>query len=260
MAHPLLPFYRWFRQFFFDPLLTARTWRALPVYLRNRAAWRRLNTDPRFRPLWCDSHFCTTDRTEAAGAAHGHYFWQDLWAADELRRRGVREHVDVASRLDGFVAHVLPWCRLTYVDIRPLELQHPNFLFSSGSILALPFSDCSVPSLSCLHVIEHIGLGRYGDPIDPYGHLLAARELARVLAPGGYLLVGTPVGKERVCFDAHRVFDPDTIVSAFAPLELCEFHLIVDDNAVGVRRDASFSDARACSYGCGLFLFTRKSP
>jgi hypothetical protein len=25
-------------------------------------------------------------------------------------------------------------------------------------------------SLSCLHALEHFGLGRYGDPIDPRGH------------------------------------------------------------------------------------------
>ena len=112
------------------------------------------------------------------------------------------------------------------------------------------------PSLSCLHVIEHLGLGRYGDPVDPEAFRLGAAELCRVPTPGGHLLLGTPVGRERLCFDAHRVFDPATIVSAFADLTLAEFNLITDAGDI-IQANASFDDARACTYGCGLFVFTR---
>jgi SAM-dependent methyltransferase len=120
----------------------------------------------------------------------------------------------------------------------------------------MPFDDDSVPSLSSLHVIEHIGLGRYGDTVDPNGYLKAAAELCRVLAPGGRLLLGTPVGRERVCFDAHRVFDPETIVQAFEELVLAEF-LLIDDAGRGVIAGASFEQARRCEYGCGLFVFEK---
>jgi len=110
--------------------------------------------------------------------------------------------------------------------------------------------------LSCLHVIEHIGLGRYGDPIDPDGHLKAAAELSRVLRSGGQLLLGTPVGRERLCFDAHRIFDPATIVAMLKPLVLLTFALI-DDGGTTIQREASFEQARRCTYGCGLFLFEK---
>lgn len=246
--------YRWFASLFFDPLRLARQWRALPYFLRNSIKWRRLCKGERFRFFWRESLFCSADRFASAGTAHGHYFWQDLWAAETLYGEGVRAHIDVGSRLDGFIAHLLPFCHVTYVDIRPLDIVHPHFEFRRGSILSLPFPDGSLLSLSCLHVIEHIGLGRYGDPIDPDGYRKAAGELIRVLAPSGHLLIGTPVGRERLCFDAHRVFDPETITKAFLPLCLESFHLI-DDRGEQIQFDAAFDLARGCEYGCGLFRF-----
>jgi hypothetical protein len=58
-----------------------------------------------------------------------------------------------------------------------------------------------------MHVIEHIGLGRYGEALDPDGDLKAIRELVRVLAAGGNLLVVVPVGRPRIQFNAHRIYD-----------------------------------------------------
>jgi hypothetical protein len=165
--------------------------------------------------------------------------------------------VDVGSRIDGFVAHVLPFCKVNYVDIRPLVAEIPNLQFIQGSILNLPFEDESIISLSCLHVIEHIGSGRYGDEVDPDGYRKAACELTRVLAKEGTLLIGTPTGKEKLYFDAHRVFDPATIKDIFGELELCEFHMI-DDSAKGIHYNASFEMALQCDYGCGLYVFKRK--
>src|SRR4029079_16298457 len=203
-----------------------------------------------------DLYYMSHERFAPAGSAKGHYFHQDLWAARHLYERGVRRHVDVGSRVDGFVAHVLPFCQVEYVDIRPLDDEVPGLTFKAGSIVSMPFETGTVASLSSLHVLEHVGLGRYGDPIDPDGYRAGASELTRVLAPGGTLLLGTPVGRERLCFDAHRAFDPATIVSAFADLALTEFSLITDTGDM-IHADASFDDARTCTYGCGLFVFQR---
>jgi len=243
----------------FDPMLLVNKARALPHFVRNYLRYRSLDGHERAAPRLRDLHFTTHERYEQAGAPTGHYFHQDLWAARDLYERQVHAHVDVGSRLDGFIAHVLPFCRVTYVDIRPLAASIPNLEFRQGSIVELPFADGSVPSLSCLHVIEHIGLGRYGDPVDPAGDSRAARELARVLAPGGRLLLGTPVGRERICFDAHRVYDPVRIRTMFEPLRLARFALI-DDSGTGVREDVSLEDARGCEYGCGLFVFEKVAP
>jgi SAM-dependent methyltransferase len=235
---------------------TMGRWRGLRHFVRNGRRYRELNREPSFELKREHLHYRSFDRFDSAGPLPTHYFHQDLWAARQVFGAGVRDHVDVGSRLDGFVAHVLPFCRVRYVDIRPLDADIPGFEFQQGSIIEMPFADGSVPSLSSLHVIEHIGLGRYGDPVQPDGYRAAARELTRVLAPGGLLLLGTPVGRERLCFDAHRVFDPQTIVDAFGGLRLDRFSLI-DDRGNGVIENPRFEEARRCSYGCGLFLFRK---
>jgi SAM-dependent methyltransferase len=239
-----------------DPVALVRRVRALPHYFRNAADYRRLNRRPSFSIRLGEAQYKSYDRYSPAGSGIGHYFHQDLWAARHVVKADGGMHVDVASRLDGFVAHVLTRRPVIYVDIRPLWCSVAGLEYRRGSVLELPFPDDSVASLSCLHVIEHIGLGRYGEKVDPVADLAGAAELSRVLAPGGMLLVGTPVGVERLCFDAHRVYDPSTILTAFAGLTLQEFSLI-DDGGARVIENADFDHARRCSYGCGLFRFTK---
>jgi hypothetical protein len=199
------------------------------------------------------------DRHDSAGEAQGHYFLQDLWAAQRVSHFKPAEHVDVGSRVDGFVAHVASFCPVKYVDIRPLSTGVPGLTGIQGSVCQLPFPERSVPSLSCLHVIEHIGLGRYGDPIDPDGWLKGLAELQRILAPGGQLLVGTPCGRPRVVFHAHRVFDPRQIVQALPELELQEFSLIRDGRATAWQSNVPLTAPAELEYGCGLFAFTRRA-
>jgi SAM-dependent methyltransferase len=124
-----------------------------------------------------------------------------------------------------------------------------------GNLLALPFADASIGSLSCLHVAEHVGLGRYGDPLDPLGTRKAAAELARVLAPGGDLYVALPVGRPRVCFNAHRIHAARDVRAYFGALDLSEFAGVGDDGALVESAPLDlFDDA---SYACGLFRFRR---
>lgn len=257
----LLRPYLFFSHHFFDPIALGAHWfntaRAVPVYFANLARYSRQNRRRPFRFSILDAWFHTYDRFAAAGSLTWHYFWQDLWAARNIHDSGVTHHVDVGSRVDGFIAHLLTFCEVTYVDIRALDLPLRNFHFRRGSILEMPYEDGTIESLSSLHVLEHIGLGRYGDAVDAEGSWKAARELVRVLAPGGRLLIGVPTGRECVCFDAHRVFAPETTVAMFAGLNLVEFSFVTDRNDLIV--NASFELARASEYGCGLFQFTRRA-
>jgi SAM-dependent methyltransferase len=240
----------------FNPKRTLRNWMGVPFYVANAFRWRVQNRNPAFRIRADEFMFCAADRFQSAGAVDIHYFSQDIWAATKIFEQGVKEHVDVGSRLDGFISHLLPFCAVRYIDLRPLPLSQRNLTFVQGNILNLPLASDSVPSLSCLHVIEHIGIGRYGDEVDPLGHLRAAKELVRVLAPGGTLLIGTPVGRERLVYDAHRVFFPETIIRMFEPCRLREFSLI-PDGSLAVKENAGLEEGRACRFGCGLFVFQK---
>lgn len=193
------------------------------------------------------------DRT-LASAFDRHYFYQDVWAAQRVAEARPARHVDVGSRVD-FVGFLTSVTAVTFVDIRPLEAEVEGLTSVAGSILDLPFEDRAVESLSCLHVAEHIGLGRYGDPLDPDGTRRAAAELARVLAPGGSLLFSLPVGRPRTCFNAHRIHSPGEILQMLEGLELTEFAGVDDHGSFARhRRPRELSDER---YGCGMFHLTR---
>lgn len=226
-------------------------------FLRSYKVWQGI-APVEWKASWSDVKPMLKDRTAAAGSARGHYFLQDIWAAQRVYARRPPEHVDVGSRVDGFIAHLTAFCpQIKYVDIRPLETGVNNLIGVEGSVCELPFKDKSVPSLSCLHVIEHIGLGRYGDTMDPHGWVLGLSELQRVLSPGGQLLLGTPCGRPRVVFNAHRVFDPAQIVDAMPELVLEEFAYIRDGRATAWIDGADFVDVAGLSYACGLFRFSR---
>ena len=108
--------------------------------------------------------------------------------------------------------------------------------------------------MSCLHVAEHIGLGRYGDPLDPHGTEKAARQLERVLAPEGHLFFSLPVGRPRTAFNAHRVHDPQHIPELFPALRLDAFAGV--DDAAASRR-ARAGRPGGLEWACGFYRFTR---
>ena len=238
---------------FVDPLVDVDRLLAAPReyarFVRDFRAYRRLSGEAR----WRDAFPQLFDRVPTSPYDE-HYFFQDAWAAQRIAEAAPERHVDVGSRVD-LVGFLTTLTDVVFVDIRPLEVDLPRLTSVAGSVLDLPFKDGAVESLSCLHVAEHVGLGRYGDPLDPDGTRKAAAELARVLAPGGRLLFSGPVGRPRVCFNAHRVHDPRDLVAMFAELELAEFSG-VDDRGRFARWRALEEFANA-DYACGLFDFRR---
>lgn len=194
------------------------------------------------------------DRESAAHTFDKHYVYMDRWAFQGIQKRLPKEHVDVGSSIR-FLSMATTVAPVTFVDIRPIALDFNNFTCKSGSILELPFADNSLDSLSCLHVAEHIGLGRYGDPLDVEGTKKACKELQRVLAPGGMLYFALPVGRTVTYFNAHRVHNPATIVEYFDQLRLVEFAGI--DDAGHFHSALRPADLEQSRYACGCFVFTK---
>lgn len=200
-----------------------------------------------------------SDYDDSAGVAKGHYFHQDLLVSQFVYEVNPPDHLDIGSRIDGFVAHVASFRQLDVVDIRPVVmLSHPNIRFVQADALHLSTSLRSVySSVSCLHAIEHFGLGRYGDTIDASAHVKAFRSIASILKPGGYLYMSAPVGHPRVLFNAHRIFDPKDIVGLGSEEGLVLRRFDYVDDVGDLHKKALVEEALALSYGCGIFSFAK---
>lgn len=199
------------------------------------------------------------DKYALAGTINN-YFWQDLWAARSVVLSGVRQHFDIGSRLDGFITHLLAsGIEVTMIDIRkfPEKVDGLHTIVDDATSL-MQIQDDSVESLSALCSLEHFGLGRYGDPIDPEACFKCFDNIQRKLKVGGKLYISLPIGKERLEFNAHRVFYPSTVIDCFGTLKLEEFSCTSDGK---IEYDVDIhkydNDLHNGNYRYGLFYFTK---
>jgi len=219
--------------------------------------FKSLDISKRFRVDWRERYPRMGESTPITSFDR-HYTYHTAWAARVLAKTKPSEHVDIASSLY-FTAIASAFIPIRYYDFRPPELKLDNLSIKQADLLALPFQDNSISSISSMHVVEHIGLGRYGDPLDPDGDLKAISELKRVTATGGDLLFVVPVGQRKLMFNAHRIYSYDQVIDSFSDLELVEFALIPDDPQQGGLLDqATREDTDKQSYGCGCFWFRKR--
>ncbi len=240
----------------FDPRRLIANMKALPAFVADLRRYSQMNPPATFKARLRDIFPILHDRHASAGDMKGQYFQQDLWAARKVFLRRPDLHVDIGSRIDGFVAHLLTFMPVTLVDIRPIDSSLCGLSFiQDDATRLLHFADDSVDSISSLHAAEHFGLGRYSDPVDPTAYLSFMNALSRVLQPGGRLYFSVPVGRERLEFNAHRVFSIATILNIFDRLKLVSFSLIGDDYRLEENIDPFHTPA--LEFGCGLFEFTK---
>jgi hypothetical protein len=252
-------------QFGFDPLKALISFRGIPAFIRDlirfRSGYRgRILLNPYLG-----------DRFKEGGSTKNEYFWQDLLVAQHIFRNNPVLHVDVGSRIDGFVAHVASFREIEVFDIRSLSSMIPGVKFkqadlmSASSVSAL-CNDTQgyCDSLSCLHAIEHFGLGRYGDFVNPNGYKLGIDNLSKLLKPGGRLYLSTPIGKERVEFNANWVFSPMTILNIARNAGLQLIELTVLDQQGGHEDVADLTASKMDElanqhYRLGIFQFVKET-
>ena len=145
----------------------------------------RVNFEIRSEYLWP----IVKDKYVYAGTI-SNYFWQDLWAARLIYRSKVNKHFDIGSRVDGFLAHLLAMdIDVTVIDIRkfPGKVEGLHTIVDDATKLE-QVEDNSIESMSALCSLEHFGLGRYGDPIDPEACFKCFKEIQRKIMGGGKLI------------------------------------------------------------------------
>jgi hypothetical protein len=210
-----------------------------------------------FSVQWEERYPCLNDKT-ADTPFDTHYVFHLAWAARILAQTKPIEHIDISSSLH-FPTIVSAFIPIKFYDYRPADLKLDRLSSEHADLNQLPFADNSVPSISCMHTIEHVGLGRYGDTIDFDGDLKSINELKRVTASKGDLLFVVPVGNPRILFNAHRIYSYEQIMEYFKGFTLMEFALIKDDkNGIGLIRNANPELVKEQQYGCGCFWFKKQ--
>ena len=245
-------------QFGIDPRSFVKSFFALPRFLRDWFRFRRVYGGRMTLVPCLHDWYAQGDPTNSE------YFWQDLLVARRIFEAKPRRHVDVGSRVDGFVAHVASFRQIEMFDVRHISAQVPGVTFRQADLMQpvqTLVEDGYCDSLSCLHAIEHFGLGRYGDPVDPLGHERGLANMARLIAPGGRFYLSTPIGRERVEFNANRVFDPGTIIRCGQAnaLRLQELTIVTPEGRVteAALSEQSLLQLARADYNLGIFVFEK---
>lgn len=229
----------------------------IPFVINDYMNFRKSDKEKRFTISIPDFYPQIKDKTIKTGFDR-HYIYHIAWAMRVLSENKPEKHIDISSSLH-FCASLSAFIPTEFYDYRPADLGLSNLDTGKADLTNLRFEDSSIKSLSCMHTVEHIGLGRYGDPIDPTGDIKAAKELSRVLASEGQLLFVVPIGnKSKIEWNAHRIYTYDDVLALFPTLTLKEFSLIPENEKDGgLIRNADKKLLDKENYACGCFLFTK---
>lgn len=227
-----------------------------PFILTDYFRLKKIIKGKRFELSLNNAYPCIKDKTVKTGFDR-HYVYHTSWAGRKVKEINPEFHTDISSSLyfAGIVSAFVP---VKFYDYRPADLILNNFESLQADLLNLPFENNRIKSLSCMHVVEHIGLGRYGDKLDYDGDLKAMNELKRVLAVGGNLLFVVPMGKKaKIEFNAHRIYTYEQIIEYFSGLTLKEFALIPENSGEMIFAQEAIKKLESENYACGCFRFVK---
>jgi hypothetical protein len=241
-----------------DVSRTITATKVLPGYWRQLGEFKRMLEQAKAPFSVTKLYPCLFDKHEESGTRSSQYFLQDLYVANRVFKSNPRHHVDVGSRIDGFVAHVASFRELEVFDVRPLSAPPFHVKFRQVDLTRPDLNlEGYCDSVSCLHALEHFGLGRYGDPLDADGHIKGLANLHRMLTPKGTLYLSGPIGPQRIEFNAHRVFSVEYLLEMFSGrFEVVRFTLIHDSGRFFPELELdseSVAGNFGCHYGCGIF-------
>ena len=249
---------RWFvtSQLGMNPKVALRFFCGIPRYLSDLWLFKSAYSGR------LDLYPALNDWGKESGDTDSEYFWQDLLVANMVYRANPIKHVDIGSRIDGFVAHVASFRQIEVLDVRPITKKIPNVSFIQADLMS-PIAEKTAycDSISCLHTIEHFGLGRYGDPIDVQGYKAGLKNMAALLQDQGTFYLSTPIGVNRVEFNANRVFDPKIILDE-AKINGLKIHtmLVIHANCSYIEYEPHqipLEMLASQNYALGIFVFKK---
>jgi SAM-dependent methyltransferase len=235
--------------------------KGLPFYFRDFARLKKQKRDNNDFYFYC--YPVLDERFVKSGTMSGEYFHQDLHVARRIFQANPKHHLDIGSQTNGFVAHVAAFREIEIMDIRDQKSDVKNISFKQADLMQFPEGmESYCDSISALHSVEHFGLGRYGDPIDYYGHIKAIKNIARILKTNGVFYFSVPIGEQRIAFNAHRVFSIKYLLGILEEDFNLKYFSYVDDKGdffenVQVAQENTDNNF-GCNRGCGIFELIKK--
>lgn len=261
MRKYLKAFYSTLRFWGYDPRACIFNIKGLPYYFKDYYQIKnQKGIDDKF--FFGKRFPILNERFAEAGTMSGDYFHQDLLVARKIYQNNPQKHVDIGSRIDGFVAHVAVFRQIEIIDIRGQKSRVNNIIFRQADLMKLPVDMINyADSISALHSLEHFGLGRYGDPIDYYGYLKALDNIYLMLQPKGKFYFSVPIGRQRIEFNAHRVFAVKYLFDLFEGKYSIDSFSYVNDEGNLIENPELTEEAInlnfGCNHGCGIFELTK---
>jgi len=252
---------KYFRWIGIDLVKLVNTLRGIPYFISD---YRKIKQNMRGKNFPISFYPILDDRFKQGGTAKGHYFHQDLLVAKKIYNANPTRHIDIGSRVDGFIAHLAVFRSVEIIDIREITSDIENIEFLQANMIDMKkdlYESCD--SLSSLHALEHFGLGRYGDPIDVEGHLKGFENMYNILKENGVFYFSVPIGAQRIEFNAHRVFSLNYLFEMFeGKFDIIDFSFVDDKGDLNeniILNDELIETNCACHYGCGIFELRKKS-
>ena len=233
----------------------------IPRFYRNYREYKKQTFDNNLFPVKKIIPILT-EWNESAGNVNSHYFIQDLFVAQLIHNANPLRHIDIGSRIDGFVSNIASFREIEILDIRELNTSIDNIKFTKADLMKVP-SDLknSCDSISSLHALEHFGLGRYGDDIDHMGFLKGLDSIYQILKTEGIFYFSVPIGQQRVEFNAHRIFSVNYLIKILKHnFQIVSFSYINDKGDFFKFCDLSDIEIKNnfnCTYGCGIFVLKK---
>ena len=181
---------------------------------------------PLLKVKWNDGTIANFIEMYRNGTLQGNYGKSSVQEIGNL----IRTLVPVKDKHVLVIGSEVPWIEaillaegagnITTLEYRAIEPNHPQIKTLLPADLAELVATNQIPNFDAMVTfssLEHSGLGRYGDQLNPWGDLIAMARAWCVMRPGGRAIVGIPVtSDDTVCFNAHRMYGRVMLSHLFA--------------------------------------------
>lgn len=128
-------------------------------------------------------------------------------------------HMDIEDKSVLVIGSSHPWVeaiclyhkarKVTTLEYGEIISNHPKIETETPSTMRKKYIDGNLDFFDVVVTqssVEHSGLGRYGDALNPWGDILAIARAWCVTKKEGQLWIGVPTGLDRIFYNWHRIF------------------------------------------------------